>query len=595
MGIDDTATAQGTPAPVTAGTTTPDPAEAITAVANEAEALMRRGANEAAAELLFRAVEQHGESAALLWPLARVLFRLRDDDLALELMEQAALLEPDPKMAARERILLLSAASHVREALAVIEGLPPGFAQSIVVGTAIAAFYQEYRYRFHAREAQEVLARALNTTFIRALLHRVRRYTNPFTWLRRPGLAWEKRALITPERHAPPYFVHLGQASGLTGSALSSLEAAMASASVDVRFAAQAARVVERYQYWVVMAWVVAPLALTLTAGADTLAPAFRPADTARPSLGSALVALVFAALFYVLTRSRRFWHVNSIRRAAWFAALGVAAVAGAVEAYLHHIGPNQGWGFWVGYGLIVAPPVTMALLAVDSLLYWYGYSVWRRTMENAAHFEIIDDLLWLIHRLRSPGLATVVVRRANAALLERAAAEIRVFLLPAKHMTDLVEKDWIVERAAGWARALRRLERGIIAATAETTAEVDRALCHAIRCLATGDLGALEWLGPQEPASGEVRRRRRILKTVRDVLVAVLPIGATFAAHAFGYLPATVFHWAVPATGLWALLMLLMLLMVLDPDLNGKITMVGQVSDVLHNARSGVDGDKRG
>ncbi|MBR7833805.1 hypothetical protein KDL01_11045 [Actinospica durhamensis] len=539
-----------------------------------ADALTAHGEFGAAADLLHEAIRREGELPALLWPLALATFRLQDYDLALHLLGEAARREPSATVAAAEQIRILSRAGHVREAVAVIDALPPQVVREPLVRQEVLSFYDEYHCSFHAAEIR--LGPDIEPHF--------RRILAPLTWLARQAAAWEDRVVLGPVRRTPRQFEHLRQATGLAGSPLTRLQVMMDNALLETRFVTEALSVVIKYQYWVFLGFLTLPLAVWLSIAANKITRGYHPAATGWPALGSATVAMAFAAVVFALVRSRRFWRITSVRTGAWYSALGVAATAGAVEAYLRHIGPNSGWQFWVCYGLILAPAVTLVQLALHSYISWASYARWRGQMESAAHFEILNDLLWLLYRVRSPGLRTVAMEVNDAKTAENAALKLGVFLMPRKRMAGLAEKGWIGERLAGWARALRQLERGLVAASPEATAEVDRALCHAIGCLARGDLGSLEWLAPPDSAPSPAQRRRRVLTIVRDVLVAVLPIGATLTAHAFGHLSAGAFNWVLIGTGAWAVLNLMI---VLDPDLNKKLTLVGQVADVVRSARS--------
>lgn len=565
MGTDDTATHDN----------------AAESMASEARKLIERGDLAEAAAMLNAAVAEMGEQAALLWPLAEATFGLLDYDLALDMLDRAAMLESEPATAIGERIKLLSKAGMVREALATVDAVPRELATDPTVREATVDFYRIWGYTHHAARAAEVsqldppssrLGRILDIGWL------------IFNW----GIAWEERELLEPERRVPPSLSELEQASGLTGSSLTYLRARIDVGGVRLRRTNAAGARARAQRFWVILFFLFGLLFSMLFYGTDALPPADRPTVRSDPAGGGALVAVVVVGLMFALLRRRSSWRINTTRRLLLMLLIAVVTGIGALEAFLQQIGPDHGWPQAVAYGLVGVPTATVFAVLIEDIESAGWYYRWRRTTEANAQFTIIDDLLWLLHRLRSTTPRTVSEKLADAKAIEDVALTIRVFLLPHDRLDRLTEKDWLRERAAGWARALRRLERGLVASNPEQAAEVDRALCHAIGCLARGDFGSMEWIEREDSVPAQQKRRRRLMTVVRDLLVALLPIAALWAARETGHVSSGLFNWALLATGAWAVLNLMI---VLDPELDRKLTLAGQVTDALRNARSRSDG----
>jgi hypothetical protein len=64
--------------------------------------------------------------------------------------------------------------------------------------------------------------------------------------------------------------------------------------------------------------------------------------------------------------------------------------------------------------------------------------------------------------------------------------------LLPHSEIRYLASSDWLERRAAGWAEAIRHMHRQVIAPVPGGRGKAEALLVQEIRCLVTGDLGAL-------------------------------------------------------------------------------------------------------
>jgi hypothetical protein len=167
---------------------------------------------------------------------------------------------------------------------------------------------------------------------------------------------------------------------------------------------------------------------------------------------------------------------------------------------------------------------------------------------------------------------------------LEFAARRITRDLLPAYYVDYVGSGDWLTRRAAGWAEALRHMQRQVVAPVPESQAKAEAALVREIRCLATCDLGALAWRKPPPRPPRRTVLRQHAITAIRTILVAALPLAAVLAAQPFLHTSPGLFGWARIATAAWALLYLVLSL---DPAIRDKIDTANQVVGILHNARS--------
>lgn len=93
--------------------------------------------------------------------------------------------------------------------------------------------------------------------------------------------------------------------------------------------------------------------------------------------------------------------------------------------------------------------------------------------------------------------------------------------------------------------------------------------LTHEIRCLVTGDLGALTWREPPPRPSRRTTLRQQAITAARATVAAALPLVAVLAAQPFVHASTPMFNWARIATAIWALLYVLLSI---DPAIRDKI-----------------------
>jgi hypothetical protein len=267
-----------------------------------------------------------------------------------------------------------------------------------------------------------------------------------------------------------------------------------------------------------------------------------------------------------------------------YFFAAG-AFEAAVAEGYDHGVLPTTGWWSSVVLGLI-AVPATIACAPIGSFIV---YTLWSRQLRKLIREDcllvVLYTLLEILDDLRTPrGQPRLSHRLTIARELEFAARSLTRDLLSAGVTSFLGSGDWLNRRAAGWAEALRHIQRQVVAPIPGSQAKLESTLAHEIRCLATGDLGALAWRQPPPRPPRRTVLRQQAIATLRTILVAALPLAIVLAVQPFLHASPGLFGWARIATGIWALLYVLLSL---DPAIRDKIDTAQSMVGLLHNARS--------
>jgi hypothetical protein len=170
-----------------------------------------------------------------------------------------------------------------------------------------------------------------------------------------------------------------------------------------------------------------------------------------------------------------------------------------------------------------------------------------------------------------------------NARILEFTARTFTRDLFPRSFVGYAGSGEWLIRRTAGWAEALRHLQRQIVAPVPGSRAKVEALLLNEIRCLATGDLGALAWRQPPPLPPRRTVLRRHATTVGRTILVAALPLATILAVQPILHESPGVFAWARIATATWALLYVVLSL---DPAIRDKLDTASQVAGLLRIPR---------
>jgi hypothetical protein len=201
---------------------------------------------------------------------------------------------------------------------------------------------------------------------------------------------------------------------------------------------------------------------------------------------------------------------------------------------------------------------------------------LWRRwhrklSRENCP-LVLLDLLLDVLDYLRpATGTRSIDRRLTLARELEYAAQRLTRDLLPSSTTSDLGSRDWLIQRAAGWAEAWRHMQRQMVASVPGDLTKLEELLVHEIRCLATCDIGALAWCEPPPPPS----RLRQVITWARVILVAGLPLAAILIIQQFVRVPGVI-SWA--AVG-WAVLYFVLSL---DPTIRDKVEVAHEIAGLL-------------
>ena len=185
---------------------------------------------------------------------------------------------------------------------------------------------------------------------------------------------------------------------------------------------------------------------------------------------------------------------------AFFFAVAVIEAAAG--EAYASHFFPTPGWPSAVILGLVVGPAAVAWLPFAAGVVAILLFRQSRRMTRQDPLLTALDSLLLVRYDLKSSdSYRGVPWRLYHCHHLEFAARRMTRDLLPQSSIDSLGSRDWLTRRAAGWAEAIRHMQRQIIAPVPGGQGKLEALLAHEIRCMASGDLGALAWREPPPPS----------------------------------------------------------------------------------------------
>jgi hypothetical protein len=450
-------------------------------------------------------------------------------------------------------------------------------------------------------------SRTVNATAVYGSRHSLGRHaemSRRWCWLRSGGpsalvrrnvRAWEEAKLLPLLRRSLIYARQLDGIAGLDN---------MQAQKLHIQLDTLNYRLHRRWYHWNVVGHAgyylmpigVVPVWLVLLLVVHQAGFAAGVGATAGAAGISALIAATFTVLLAVLlikpNGQLRFLSRVSTRVLLIYLFVIAVLEAGAGEAYASRVLPTTGWLSWVILGLIVSP-AAIACLPVAGLIFngiWqWGY---RKLIREDCLLIVLDLLLDVLDDLRSiPGNHRFAIHLRHAEYFELAARCLTRDLFPAGRISFLGSGDWLARRAAGWAEALRHMQRQLVASVPEGQAKLEAFLIHEVRCLANCDLGALTWREPPPPLPRRAVVKRRAISVVRAILVAGLPLAVVLTAQQFLHANPGLFDWARITTGIWALLYVLLSL---DPTISQKIDTAQQIAGFLHTTQVGGGGDQR-
>jgi hypothetical protein len=291
----------------------------------------------------------------------------------------------------------------------------------------------------------------------------------------------------------------------------------------------------------------------------------------------------VIAAVRAIIRPDGQYRRGFSVRAVVFFlfAVIGTAAAAG--EGYARQVIPAGDLQGAVILGLVAAPAAAACLPLAAIPAAFPRYRLIRRMIKQDTLLAAAGALLAVLYELRSTAACSPVAQRLRQCrFLEGAASSLSRDLLPEPAVSRLGSGDWLARRAAGWAEAIRHIQRQVIAPIPGGQAKVEALLAHEIRCLVTGDLGALAWREPPPPPSRHATLRRQAISAARAFVVAALPLAAVLAAQPLVHASPAVFSWARIATAVWALLYVLLSI---DPAMRDKIGAARDLADLMQTA----------
>jgi hypothetical protein len=545
-----------------------------------ASELLDEGDPGSAREVIQAAIAACGRQPELLWALADAEFAEGDCDSGREHLDEAVAASPgDPSSVARQ-IRALRLGKFWREALSIVQGLSPQLRADPLIRAEVGDFFRACDCPAHAFDAYASaggLPRAARTARRRCWL----RQGGPSARLRGRALEGEVRALDDLSSPAS-YIAAMRDVEGLSDRQAQRVRAHLETYMYLFQRRGLGWRAMNRAGYRLVPLC-LAPAWLVLLAAAAL--GNFQPGSAGTggfAAVGALVTTLLFVAAARTVMRPDGLYrfHIHyTVAVAATFAIVALEATAGA--AYSRQALPEDGWWAAATLGAIAAPAALLFFAvawtaAVDVPYVWRN----RRLIREDPQTLAIDSLLFVLHELRSPRARQAVAARIGyCRQLEFAARCLTTYLLPAARLSGLGEGTWLAGRAAGWAEAIRFTQRQVIATLPERQAKTEALLTHDIRCLATGNLGALAWRRPAPAPARVVLLRRRALAVGRAVTAAALPLAAVLAVQPFIHATAGVFTWARVLAGAWALLYVLLSI---DPTMRDKIGTARDLAGLL-------------
>ncbi|MEV4516966.1 hypothetical protein AB0K00_49440 [Dactylosporangium sp. NPDC049525] len=568
---DDAIIADWTPLPVEAvlgaSGATP-PADLMDAVARGAAVQERaaraeeRDGPSAAIDVLAAATAAGAPDPYVMRDLAERLFLDDREEAALAWFDRVVAADPSDLDAVYGRLGALTWLDRTRDALEVLDALPPEVRGAAAIRSRESWLYERQRFWTPALDAIGPGATAPH--WLRSAQRRL--------WWRTGGPLWTiRRRMRDSDQRA------LDAWRSETLPLLSTLDRVVPGVTPGMR------TVVDSHALdhaMLTLLWERANVVARLTAGFLAAVAAFAVlARIAATTLGlptgwAVLAGAAAAGLDYLALRRWLFPYTRAddrrlvVTRAAPL--IVTLAVAGAVSYRFRH--EFDGWPALLGGAL--AALAVMATARLTAAAVWRAVGAWvlRRFRRGEPRAAALVETLALLMELREPAKRNDLRwRRFWLQRLERIAYAVEHHLPAAFGFVDADTHRQLTEGGRGAARAVRQL-KFLVAAPASPDAwrRVEDVLRHNTAAFATGELGRLRRAEPVA-APAPVRRSRRAIavETLRVALFAGLPLAAVYAAQPWLAFSETVHDWAKVVGLGWALLYVLL---TLDPTLRDKL-----------------------
>jgi|SRR5215475_3095158 len=561
-----------------------DPAQAVV---RRAEELLDEGDVCTARKMIVEALDAGESHADLLWALADVEFA--DGNLGAGSNGLTAAVDATGRDAAAtgRQIRVLYLNDMWREALLAAERISASLRDDPLVRAEVGRFYQGCGCYAHAADGYKQGD---------GLPRRVRaarrwcwwRSGGPSARLRRKVCVWEESELLRGLRQPVRFTDQLDKVPGLSDRDVLRLRSQIETVEYRWRRRSAAFQGLGRTLYrllpagaflvWLVLAVIVGQVHFLSGPGGT--------------AAGSALSAVVATALVVAIVKTFirpdlqfRFQLRISSRTIIALLFSAVVFEVAVAEGYAHHVLPAGSWWAWVILGLAAVPAVLACGLATPVVMDLLSAMKGRQQIREDCLLEVLDLLLEILNNMRTaPGYHQLHRSLYQAQYLETAARWLTRHLLPPPFVGYVGSGDWLTGRVAGWAEALRYMQRQMVAPVPGGWAKLEATLVNEIRCLATGDLGALAWRQPPPRPSRRTILRQRTITVARTILVAALPLAAVLATQPLLHESPGAFGWARAAAAAWALLYVVLSL---DPAIRDKIDTTSQIVGLLRNPRS--------
>lgn len=560
--------------------------------------LLKAGDVAAARKVIEEALSRSPANQELLWVMADIEFTDCDLLAGMGRLAEAVKAAGQDAAAVSRRIKVLSGNRLWREALAAIENIPDQLRDAPEVREVAGDFYEERGCRGHAfhsygdrldlRLSPEARSRRLRSWLFSG---------GPFVVIRRRVSAWEESKLLTVLRRSIRS-AQLDTVPGLTGSEVFRLKAMIENSIYEWALCNETRRTAMA-GLWLFTLATILPVWLVLFAVAKTAAFVPGPVGMAMGSFTSTGIAFCGAAFVLIgagfllkfltkfLMRSRSAHDMRTLMR-RWLYVLCVVTVgaefAAAIAYNNHEVLPTAGESAWLVLGLVAIPAYFVLWVAYEVIIFVLALRIVDGLLRKNCQFVLIDMLLSVLQGMQSPSRrCDIAQRREWAEWLESAAGRARKDLLPSSFLSGVGAGEWLQRRVAGWAEAFHYMQRDVVAQVPGGQQKLESLMRHQIRCLATGDLGALAWRQPPPSPPRRVALWRMAAATLRTVLVAGLPLAVVLATQSIWHFSVGDFRWATIATGAWGLLYVMICL---DPAIRDKIETARSLAGMLHQAR---------
>jgi hypothetical protein len=535
-----------------------------------------------ARDIVRQALETFGRQADLLWILADTELANGDVIAGLASLDEALAVGPlDPASLARQ-IRILRGCGFWRQALSVVEAVPEDLRGDPVLQAELGNFYRACECPGHAVDGygrRWDLPRASRAARRWCWL----RSGGPSRWLRQRAVALEEVSL-QDLRHSSGYIDGVSAVEGLDSRQVQRVCAKLETNRYRFHRRWYGWFAVHRLGYRLIPlaaipVWLVLLLVVSLANFTTGLAgaPGFAAVSAAVATIP------VILAVRVTLGSNGQYRVVWSGRAVVIFLFLVIVGEAAAAEGYARRFLPASGFQGAIVLGLVAAPAAFACLPIAWAAVYIRLDRRFRRIIRQDPVIEAIDSLLIILYELRSPRVYREMGERIyHCKYLEYTAHLLTRDLLPHSKVSRLGASDWLERRAAGWAEAIRHMQRQIIAPVPGGHGKIEALLVHEIRCLVTGDLGALAWREPPPPPSRRTTLRKQAISAARAMVVAALPLAVVLAAQPFLHPSSSLFDWARIVTAIWALLYVLLSI---DPALRDKLGAARDLADLIQTA----------